>query len=119
MRLYYRTNASTAQDIITEGFPVNETESIYLTELTGIWLTDIVFNVNEDLSDMKVLAIDIDLSEDELESYEVTAYSTPYKEYLFPVKVINDKGFMQIMKEKAEKEVAYLDYLDISLMEEV
>ena len=119
MRLYYRTTSGTAQNIITEGFPVNETESIYLTELTGIWLTDILFNVNEDLSDMKVLAIDIDLSEDELEGYEVITYSTPYKEYLFPVKMINEKGYMQIMKEKAEKEVAYIEYLDIALTEEV
>ena len=119
MRLYYKTNTSAAQKIIVEGFPANEAESICLTELTGIWLTDILFNLNEDLSDVKVLAVDIDLSEAELKNYEVTVDDTPFQEYLFPVKVINDKGYIQIVQEKAEKELAYLEYLDSALLEEI
>jgi hypothetical protein len=104
---------------MSDGFADNIAQDINVTELAGIWLTDMLFNVNEDLSDMKVLAIDIDLSEEEMAKYEVTVDSIPYREYLFPVELIKDKGSLQVMKDKAEKETAYYDYVDSMLAEKI
>ncbi|ACV63586.1 hypothetical protein Dtox_2821 [Desulfofarcimen acetoxidans DSM 771] len=119
MRFYYRATSDMVQSIMSDGFADNIAQDINVTELAGIWLTDMLFNVNEDLSDMKVLAIDIDLSEEEMAKYEVTVDSIPYREYLFPVELIKDKGSLQVMKDKAEKETAYYDYVDSMLAEKI
>ncbi|WP_066639552.1 hypothetical protein [Desulfolucanica intricata] len=111
MRLYFRTTSNAADIILREGFK-NCSENINLMELAGIWLHDIMLNFNENLSKKVLLAVDLDIADDELTGYVVKDDDIPYAEYLVPVDIINKKGIIQVVRDKAEKELAYLDYLD-------
>jgi hypothetical protein len=89
MILYHVTSRENAASIKRDGF--RDTDSGYMNqrEHRGVWLTDRPLNANDDAWGDTVIAIEIPLSEAELDQYKWKEEGKAYHKWLVPAAVIN------------------------------
>jgi hypothetical protein len=104
MTLYHRTSRECAESILKEGF--RDGTGKYLTEQThaGVWLSVEPLDAGEGGlyggDDTRLLAVDIDLSEFELTTYEWVEEGKDYREFLIPASILNSRSRSRIVEEE-------------------
>lgn len=101
MRLFHSTTAVAAASILTVGF--RDTTFTYLTGRlwTGVWLSDRPLDGNEGAAIGALLAVDLDLADDELAEFEWVEDGKPYREWLVPAEVINRRAAISLADEES------------------
>lgn len=94
MQLFHCTSTRAASAIQADGF--RDTEGSYgLATLTlrGVFVSDVPLDSNDFGGDDDVLlAIELDLTDDESADYELVEDMKPYREWCIPAAVLNARG---------------------------
>ncbi|MBR0914888.1 hypothetical protein [Bradyrhizobium japonicum] len=90
MILYHRTSAAIAERILCDGF--RDGVGTYMTsdEHSGVWLSNVPLDVNEGAPGDTLLRLE--LPEQIIASYEWIEKGKPYREWLIPAQLINEKA---------------------------
>jgi len=96
MRLYHRTSAAEAATILPGGFV--DREDTYGTPLVhrGVWLSDAPLGPAEGAAGDTLLAVEVDLSLDELEDHEWSEEGKPHREFLIPATLLNGRCIIRM-----------------------
>jgi hypothetical protein len=89
MILYHRT--SKAEAVLSGGFQDAFGSFIPDREWRGVWLSDNLLGPNEGAWGHGILAVDVTEIEIELPSYELVEQGKPFREWLVPAALLNDK----------------------------
>jgi hypothetical protein len=89
---------------VREGFYDNTGYYGMTHKVSGTWLSDEPLGANEGAHGDVVLAVDLELAEGQLSPYEVIEAGKPYREFVFPARLLN---------EHAQVTVSELDCLGI------
>ena len=102
--LYHSTTTENATEILTTGF--RDAIGHYLTdrEWNGVWLSDVPLDENEGPRGSTVLEVALNLTEEELTSYEWTCDGQPYREWLVPAALINPRMTVRVLDGEALEE---------------
>ena len=107
MRLYHRTTQDAADNIIAVGF--RDKCGTYMTdrEWTGVWLSDIPLDETDGGPANGVLfEVVLDMPDHDLsENYEWIQEGNPYREFLVPAKLINEKGCIRRVSVEEEGDI--------------
>ncbi len=94
MRLFHGTTEAAADAILAGGF--RDGEGFYMTDvrIVGVWLSDVPLDCNDHgkLDCTAMLAVDIELTPDEVASWELVEEGKPYREWLIPADVVNARA---------------------------
>jgi hypothetical protein len=90
MILYHRTKAVSAKQILCDGF--RDGVGKYLTNrvFSGVWLSNVPLDVNEGADGDTLLRLE--LPEDAIADFEWIEDGKPYREWLVPARLINEKA---------------------------
>jgi hypothetical protein len=88
MILYHRTNAAAA--ILSEGFRDGGGTFLTTEWWTGVWLSNVPLDGNEGADGDTLLRLE--LPEQMIADYEVIEDGKPYREWLVPARLINEKA---------------------------
>jgi hypothetical protein len=92
MRLYHRTSAANAAQILRDGF--RDSVGYYLTDdqkLVGVCLSDRPLDSNEGAWGDTLLRVELPDQVD-IAEYECVEDGKPYREWLVPAELINTEG---------------------------
>ena len=106
MRLYHRTTPNAADEILAQGF--KDSCDTYLTdrEWTGVWLSDVPLDENDGASGDVLFEVILDMPDHDLsENYEWIQEGNPYREFLVPAKLINEKGCIRRVSVEEEGDI--------------
>jgi len=97
MRFYHSTTSERAEQIVREGF--RDATGRYLTdqEFSGVWLSDFALYCSEGASMGALLAVDMELTQKQLEFYEWVEEGRSYREWLVPAKLINEQAVVTMI----------------------
>jgi hypothetical protein len=89
MKLFHRAYAKDADRILRSGF--KDGTGNYMTEHqhSGVWLSDVPLDANEGAFGDTLLAVELNLSEEELRKFEWVEEGKGYREWLIPAALIN------------------------------
>jgi hypothetical protein len=89
MKFFHRTTAKNAANILKSGF--RDAAGTYMTNttVTGVWVSDKILDENEGACGDVVLQIEMDISKEDLDFYEVKEDGKPYREWCIPAKQLN------------------------------
>jgi hypothetical protein len=90
MILYHRTSATAAERILCDGF--RDGVGPYLTpeEHSGVWLSNVPLDCNEGADGDTLLRVE--LPEQAIADFEWIEDGKPYREWLVPARLINEKA---------------------------
>src|SRR5262245_23965343 len=91
--VFHRTTGESAAQILRGGF--RDTTGRYLTnqEWTGVWISDRPLDNSEGASGETLLQIEI--AEDIIAAYEWVEEGKPYREWLVPARVLNERATLE------------------------
>jgi hypothetical protein len=89
MILYHVTSSEKADAIKRDGFRDGVGSYMTDTEHCGVWLSDRPLDANEGAWGDTTIAIDLPLSEADLDQYEWKEKGKGYREWLIPAAIIN------------------------------
>jgi hypothetical protein len=89
MILYHRTHAPVAKRILSDGF--RDGSGTYMTseEHSGVWLSNVPLDENEGASGDTLLQVE--LLEQTIADYEWIEDGKPYREWLVPARLLNER----------------------------
>jgi hypothetical protein len=96
MLYYHRTSQENARSILKTGF--HDGEGKYLTDRIwkGVWVSDRPLDSNEGAEGEALLEIHI--PENEVSPFEWAEKERPYREFLVPARVLNEKGIIVLQR---------------------
>lgn len=92
MRFFHRTTAAAAEEILRSGF--RDSEGTYLTELVwrGVWVSDEPLDESDGAPHGSILlVIECALDAEYFADYEWIEEGKPYREWLVPAAVLNER----------------------------
>lgn len=97
-RLFHRTSAEAAPKILAEGF-LDSWGSFGLanTILEGVFLSNVPLDVNEGTADGPLLEVLLDMSQDDVDRFELIEDRKGYREFCVPAEIVNAKGRVRQM----------------------
>jgi hypothetical protein len=92
MILYHRTTAANAEQILRDGF--RDGVGSYLTDRnwSGVWLSDVPLDINEGAEGDTLLRVKLQMAEQAIADYELVEEGKPYREWLIPARLINERA---------------------------
>jgi hypothetical protein len=90
MILYHRTSAEIAERILRDGF--RDGRGTYMTtrEHSGVFLSNVPLDINEGADGDTLLQVE--MPEQTIANYEWREDGKPYREWLVPAKLVNEKA---------------------------
>lgn len=62
----------------------------------GVWLEDVPLNCHVGANDSHLLKVALDLSDEEIDTYECKRKGCSYREWLVPAAILNDMATVEI-----------------------
>jgi hypothetical protein len=90
MILYHRTRASAAELILCDGFRDGVGTHMTTEEHRGVWFSNVPLDSNEGADGDTLLRVE--LPEQAIEEFEWIEDRKPYREWLVPARLINEKA---------------------------
>jgi hypothetical protein len=106
--LYHRTNTDRAESILHDGFRYNQSHGF---EVEGVWLSSFPLDGNsgaaayEGGEDAALIAVELDLSREELFAREVLELGKPYREFVLPASLIRERGRLRRVSKEEEEQI--------------
>lgn len=99
MRLFHRCYAEDADAILQAGF--KDGTGTYMTkhEYSGVWLSNVPLDANEGAFGDTLLAVELNLTDEELRKYEWVEEGKGYREWLIPAALVNCRSRIRIEEE--------------------
>jgi hypothetical protein len=96
---YHRTNGITAREIIDGGF--SDTSGYFLNNRiwTGVWLSSIPVDGEQDAEEDSFLMVKLDIDERELSRWEWMAEGRSYREWLVPAAIVNRCAAVEMVQQ--------------------
>jgi hypothetical protein len=88
--LYHRTHAAIAERILCNGFRDGTDTYITTKEHSGVWLSNVPLDINEGTDGDTRLQVE--LPEQAIAGFEWIEDGKPYREWLVPARLINERG---------------------------
>ena len=93
---YHRTTRRGAEAILREGFRDVVGKCVADRVLRGVWLEDVPLDCHVGANESHLLKVELDLSDEELDTYECRRKGSSYREWLVPAAILNDKATVEI-----------------------
>ena len=99
MRLYQCTSQESAHAIMAQGF--RDAWGYYLTDRLwyGVWFSDVPHPGHEDTGEEVLLAVDLDVPDDQLGEYAWVDFGKPYRMFLLPAELVNRRGTLRVVED--------------------
>lgn len=99
MRLYHCTSQESAHAIIAQGF--RDAWGYYLTDRLwyGVWLSDVPHPEHAGTSEEVLLAVDLDVPNDELAEYGWVDFGKSYRMFLLPAELVHRRGMVRVIED--------------------
>src|SRR5687768_1235236 len=104
IRLYHRTDDDAAEAILTEGFRDGR-RGIYFVDgkrVEGVFLATFPPGICDGAEGDVLLAVDVEMTDDELAEFAVEEGAIPVWQYLFPADVLNKRATVRRMTNEEE-----------------
>ena len=93
---YHRTTRRSAEAILRDGFRDVVGKCVADRVLRGVWLEDVPLDCRVGANDSHLLKVALDLSDEEMDTYECKRKGCSYREWLVPAAILNDRATVEI-----------------------